>query len=101
MSDDTLDDMRALKVAYQTSDAYSADIWGSVMWTQAAQMLLDMGFTEQQARAVLRSKLTRWAQDAYGERSTWLGQLCYLVRKDRGAIEAGLLGDGHIMEATP
>ena len=93
--------MTACKLAWQTADAYSADIWGAVKWTEAAQMLLDMAFTEQQVRAILRSKLTRWARDGFGEESTWLGQLAVLALSDRKDIEAGKLGDGEIMQEQP
>lgn len=92
--------MLAAKLAWQTADAYSADIWGAVHWTKAAQMLLDMGFNDWQVRAVLRSKLTRWARDAYGEESTWLGQLCHLARQERDRIKAGVFGDGEIMQES-
>ena len=93
--------MLACKLAWQTADAYSADIFGQVMWTQAAQMLLDMGFTSHQVRAVLRSKLTRWCRDAYGEESTWLGMLCQHAYAKRDAIIAGEYGDGRVMEGCP
>src|SRR5690606_5201867 len=92
--------MMAAKLAWQTADAYSADIWGAVSWVQAAQMLLDMGFSEWQVRAVLRSKMTRWARDAFGEPSTWLGALYKLAHESRSKIIAGELGDGEIMEGA-
>lgn len=67
--------MKALTIAARCSDAYSADMWGPVAWVQAAQMLVDMGLTDEQVEGVLRSKLTRWARDAFGEPSTYLGAL--------------------------
>ena len=83
--------MIACKIAWETADAYSADIWGPVMWTEASQMLLDMGFSEAITSDILRSKLTRWARDGYGEPTTWLGQLAFLALTDRKNIEAGSL----------
>jgi hypothetical protein len=82
-------DMRACKIAWETADAYSADIWGPVMWTEAALMLLHMGFPERLVADILRSKLTRWSRDAYGERSTWLGQLAHNCTIARDRIAAG------------
>ena len=73
------EEMKALIVAARCWDAYSADCWGSVAWVQAAQMLFDMGLTEAEVEGVLRSKLTRWARDAYCEPSTYLGQLAHQV----------------------
>jgi hypothetical protein len=74
-----LHDMRPLKLAAETADAYSADIWGPVAWCEAALMLCDMGLSDDEVRGVLRSKLTRWARDAYSEPSTYLGVLCQQV----------------------
>lgn len=93
--------MLAAKLAWQTADAYSADIWGAVMWTQCAQMLIDMGFTEAQVRTILRSKITRWARDHWGEPSTWLGEVCNLAQTHRKEIEAGAYGKGEIMDGAP
>ena len=71
--------MKALTIAAKCADAYSADMWGLIAWVQAAQMLVDMGLAEEEVEGVLRSKLTRWARDAYGEPSTYLGQLAHQV----------------------
>ena len=71
--------MKALTIAAKCADAYSADFWGPVAWVEAAQMLIDMGLTDEEVEGVLRSKLTRWARDAYGEPSTYLGQLAHQV----------------------
>jgi hypothetical protein len=90
--------MKACKIAWETADAYSADIWGPVMWTQAAQMLLDMNFSESETRAILRSKMTRWARDAWCERSTWLGQLAIQCDQARDRIKLGEFGIGEIGE---
>jgi hypothetical protein len=83
--------MTACKIAWETADAYSADIWGPVLWTAAAQMLLDMGFAEVAVAQILRSKMTRWARDHYIEQSTWLGELATMASRDRKEIEAGSL----------
>jgi hypothetical protein len=72
-------DMRPLALAAATADAYSADAWGPVAWVQAAQMLCAMGLSDDEVQGVLRSKLTRWARDSYGEPSTYLGVLCQQV----------------------
>lgn len=71
--------MRPLRLAAATADAYSADAWGPVAWVNAAQMLCDMGLSDDQVRGVLRSKLTRWARDAFMEPSTYPGVLCQQV----------------------
>ena len=83
--------MIACRIAWETSDAYSADIWGAVMWTEAAQMLLDMSFSERAVEQIMRSKMTRWARDHYVERSTWLGELATMANRERKEIEAGSL----------
>lgn len=75
--------MRALTIAAKTSDAYSADAWGPVLWVKAAQMLCDMGLTDDEVEEVLRSKDTRFARDAYGEPSTYLGALYNIVSHNR------------------
>ncbi len=67
--------MGALILAAKTADAYSADAWGPVLWVQAAQMLLAMDLSDDQVEGVLRSKLTRWARDSWGDPSTYLGEL--------------------------
>lgn len=72
--------MRALTIAAKAADAYSADMWGPVAWVEAAQMLCDMGLSDQEVEGVLRSKLTRWARDSFGEPSTYLGCLCSQVQ---------------------
>lgn len=43
--------------------AYSDNRYKS--WPRVAQLLLDRGLTPKQAAAVMRSKWTRWAADAY------------------------------------
>jgi hypothetical protein len=53
----------ATQIAQDTSDAYSADRYGSVEWTRAADELLRRGMTPAQVNAVLRSKHMRYAAD--------------------------------------
>lgn len=98
MSLSDLDKMRACRIAWETADAYSADIFGPVMWTQCAEMLLAMDFTEAQTRAVLRSKITRWARDKWGDPATYLAGVAIIARESRAAIVAGEYGDGDIGE---
>ena len=78
--------MLPLIIANKTIDAYSADCWGPVLWVQAAEMLLNMDFSEAQTEWILRSKNTRWARDAWGDPSTFLGQLAHLSNKYRAEI---------------
>lgn len=52
----------AQAVAKRCADAYSADRYAS--WSEVARILLKMGFTEAEAEAVMRSKITRWAADS-------------------------------------
>ena len=94
--------MRALKVAWETADAYSADMWGPVAWVQAAEMLLAMDFTEAETRAILRSKMTRWARDAWGDSATFLGALYKMAHDNRERIRRGDFGLGEIgVHAAP
>tara|TARA_R110000823_G_scaffold306785_3_gene429277 strand:+ start:1581 stop:1856 length:276 start_codon:yes stop_codon:yes gene_type:complete len=80
-----LDILRPLRIAAKAADAYSADAWGPVLWVQATQMLCSLDFTDDEVEGLLRSKLTRWARDAYGVPETYLGQLFYLVREAQRA----------------
>lgn len=51
----------AAYVAKETCTAYSWDRYAN--WTATADALLAAGFTEREARGILRSKWTRWAAD--------------------------------------
>jgi len=53
---------QALALAERTVDAYSHDNYQN--WAAVCLMLLQRGFTEREAEAILRSKWTRWAGDA-------------------------------------
>ena len=57
---------QAAILAERTEDAYSANRYGS--WQEVARRLLRMGFSEAEAEAVMRSKITRWAADASNAR---------------------------------
>ena len=96
MSLSDLDKMRACRIAWETADAYSADIWGPILWTQCAEMLLAMNFTEAQTRAILRSKITRWSRDHWGDPATYLGEVAIMATHYREAIVAGEYGDGEV-----
>ena len=74
-------DTRALRLAANTSDAYSASDFGSVLWVEAAQMLVDFGLTDEQIEAVLRSKWTRWCRDSFGEPKYYVAELYRKVAK--------------------
>lgn len=50
-------------IAEITSDAYSFDRYTS--WVGVAEALLKMGYTEREARGIMRSKWMRWAADRY------------------------------------
>ena len=52
---------KAKALAEQTSDAYSADRFAS--WESVIQSLLNLGYTELETEAIVRSKWTRWACD--------------------------------------
>ena len=78
-------DMTALTIAAKCSDAYSADIFGPVLWVRAAEVLLEMGLDSEEAEAVLRSKWTRWCRDevdgtAVGD-TMYVESLYFMVRK--------------------
>lgn len=53
---------RARAIAAKCEDAYSFDRYRS--WNAVAQVLLDMGFDDEQVEEFMRSKWTRWAADA-------------------------------------
>jgi hypothetical protein len=54
-------DRQARVLAGETLDAYSANRYRS--WTACARFLLEEGWSEKQAEAILRSKVMRWAAD--------------------------------------
>lgn len=74
-------DTRALTLAANTSDAYSASAFGSVAWVEAAQMLVDLGLTDEQIEGVLRSKWTRWCRDHFGQPEYYVAELYRMVAK--------------------
>lgn len=51
----------ALALAERTRDAYSVDRY--VSWSACAEMILLLGYSEDEAEAILRSKWMRWAAD--------------------------------------
>ena len=52
---------KAKALAEQTSDAYSADRFKN--WEAVIQCLLNLGYSELETEAIVRSKWTRWACD--------------------------------------
>ena len=54
-------------IADATADAYSADRYAS--WKGVALSLLQAGYSLEATQAILRSKWTRWAADAWSDRS--------------------------------
>ena len=60
---------QAKALAEKTSDAYSSDRFAS--WAGVIQSLLNLGYSEIETEAIVRSKWTRWACDhdtSYGGR---------------------------------
>ena len=68
---DTDIDTRADELAARTSDAYSFDNYGEKRWRASAAMLLNRGYSDEEAECILRSKWTRWAADAASFRKGW------------------------------
>lgn len=60
-------DTDAILIADRTKDAYSYSAFGREEWLATAQALLNRGYTAEQVEAILRSKITRWARDAYAD----------------------------------
>lgn len=52
---------KAKALAYHTSGAYSFDAYKN--WDAVIQMCLDLGYSEMETEAIVRSKWTRWACD--------------------------------------
>jgi hypothetical protein len=52
---------QAKNLASKTSDAYSSDRFAS--WEGVIQTLLNLGYSEIETEAIVRSKWTRWACD--------------------------------------
>ncbi len=50
---------------YLGGGAYSADSYNS--WPAVCRLLAQRGFNAYEAEAILRSKITRWARDEFGE----------------------------------
>jgi len=53
--------IEAKSLAFSTSDAYSSDRFRN--WAAVIQALLNLGYTELETEAILRSKWPRWACD--------------------------------------
>lgn len=68
---------RAKRIAEATADAYSHDAFGDREWLRSTHMLIDMGYTDEEVEAILRSKWTRWARD---EEGTYKGS-CRMLRR--------------------
>lgn len=73
----------ARKVALATQDAYSYDRYGANAWLATAKWLAKQGLTERQIEAMLRSKHTRWAMDAAGDKNKGTAFSAY-VENSRG-----------------
>ena len=63
---------KAKDLASKTSDAYSCDRFKN--WSAVIQALLNLGYSEIETEAIVRSKWTRWACDhdskRYGQHSS-------------------------------
>jgi len=55
----------AVALAERCADAYMVANYGT-SWTACAKLLLDRGYTEREAEAILRSKHMRWADNSEG-----------------------------------
>ena len=55
---------RADEIAHWCASAYSFDAFGPTEWRRAARMMAARGYSDLEIEAVLRSKWTRWSQDA-------------------------------------
>ena len=56
------------RLVEKTRDAYSYNNYGSVGWRSAVRALIDLGYTDREAEAILRSKWMRWSGDTSGKR---------------------------------
>jgi len=88
----TVDDV-ARALAERTSDAYSFDRYGEETWRRAISRFLNLGFTEREIEAIMRSKWTRWAADQCGPRLTSLA-VVYWIQKHLTARELKELVEG-------
>lgn len=71
---------QALKLADKTRDAYSAARYGRE-WPKVAQLLLERGYTEREAEAIMRSKWMRWAADVSVDELARFGNTAADVRR--------------------
>lgn len=55
------------KLIEKTSDAYSFDRYGDILWGEIIKWLLEGGYNEAEIEIILRSKFMRWAMDHMGE----------------------------------
>lgn len=60
---------QAKDLASKTSDAYSSDRFKN--WGAVVQTLLNLGYSELETEAILRSKWTRWACDMDTSRNNY------------------------------
>lgn len=96
---DSEKEVAAMTIADETgADAYSYDRYGEEAWRESARALLDAGYTKDQTREILRSKVMRWAADQAEPKKpsakavmTWLKKLS---AKQHAALLQELAGTG-------
>lgn len=59
------------KIAEATEDAYSFNAYGADRWRACCRMLAGRGYNAAEIEEIMRSKLTRWAEDAATGRKGW------------------------------
>jgi hypothetical protein len=85
---------RAQRLARETADAYSFDAYGARQWFLAAKGLVDLGYSDAEVEAILRSKWTRWARDAhssYEGKGQWVIDFVLMHEGEPGYLVGDLL----------
>jgi hypothetical protein len=91
--------IRALRVASRTANAYSFDRYGEVSWRACALLLLRRDFSEQETEAILRSKWMRWAGDRSMRSSASSKDLArYLATMTPAELKRGV---AQLVDTTP
>lgn len=67
-----------IAVADLSRDAYSYHAYPHDEWQGLAIDLVRRGYTAEQVNNILRSKITRWARDAYSDNDE--GRMAYVIK---------------------